>query len=101
MNGEIEAGQPGVLFTSIPYDKGWTLKVDGIKQEPGKIFDTFLSVDIPAGRHIIEMSYEPEGLRAGAAVTAFSILCLLAEKGKPLWKKRNFKKENCGKTRRT
>lgn len=98
VNGEIEAGQPGVLFTSIPYDKGWTLKVDGIKQEPGKIFDTFLSVDIPAGRHIIEMSYEPEGLRAGAAVTAFSILCLLGtcflgrRKGKALMEEEEFQK---------
>ena len=74
------------------------MKVDGIKQEPGKIFDTFLSVDIPAGRHIIEMSYEPEGLRAGAAVTAFSILCLLGtcflgrRKGKALMEEEEFQK---------
>lgn len=77
VEGEIDAGQPGVLFMSIPYDKGWTLKVDGIEREPGKIFDTFLSVEITEGRHKVELSYEPEGLRTGAFITGVSILCLV------------------------
>lgn len=77
VEGEIDAGQPGVLFMSIPYDKGWTLKVDGIEREPGKIFDTFLSVEITEGRHKVELSYEPEGLRTGALITGVSILCLV------------------------
>lgn len=76
VEGEIDAGQPGVLFMSIPYDKGWTLKVDGIEKEPGKIFDTFLSVEITEGNHKVELSYEPEGLRTGALITGVSILCL-------------------------
>lgn len=76
LEGDIWADQEGVLFTSIPYDKGWTVKVDGVQQEPKKIFDTFLSVNIPEGSHTISFSYEPEGLRLGAGITLFSILCL-------------------------
>ncbi len=76
LEGEIRADRSGVLFTSIPYDKGWTIKVDGEKQESGKIFDTFLSVELSEGSHRISMSYEPEGLRTGAGISAFSILCL-------------------------
>lgn len=41
VEGEIEADRAGVLFTSIPYDKGWTVKVDGVEQETRKIFDAF------------------------------------------------------------
>lgn len=77
LEGEIEAAQAGVLFTSIPYEKGWTIKVDGVQQETGRIFDTFLSVDIPEGTHRIELFYEPEGLKAGLMVSGISVLCLL------------------------
>lgn len=76
LEGEVHAVQDGVLFTSVPYDKGWTVEVDGVKQETRKIFDTFLSVEIPEGTHEISMSYEPEGLRLGIGITAASILCL-------------------------
>ncbi len=76
LEGDIWADQEGMLFTSIPYDKGWTVKVDGIQQESRKIFDTFLSVEIPEGSHTISFSYEPEGLRLGAGITLLSILCL-------------------------
>jgi len=78
LEGEVDTEQAGVLFTSVPYDKGWTVFVDGMKQETGKIFDTFLSVDIPAGRHSVTMSYEPPGLRLGLAVSGGSALCLIA-----------------------
>ncbi|MCI8517187.1 MAG: YfhO family protein [Hungatella sp.] len=77
VEGEIEADRAGVLFTSIPYDKGWTVKVDGVEQETRKIFDAFLSVDVPEGHHRISMSYEPEGLRLGLAVSGVCVLCLV------------------------
>lgn len=77
LEGEVDAAQAGVLFTSIPYDKGWTVIVDGIEQEAGKIFDTFLSVDVPEGRHVISLSYEPLGLRLGLGISGFCALCLI------------------------
>ena len=29
LKGSITAEDPGVMYTSIPYDKGWTITVDG------------------------------------------------------------------------
>ncbi|MCI9147040.1 MAG: YfhO family protein [Hungatella sp.] len=89
LEGEIETDQAGVLFTSIPYDKGWKVAVDGIKQETGKIFDAFLSVEMPEGRHTISLTYEPEGLKLGFGISGASILCLVfmafaaGRKGRP------------------
>ena len=40
LEGEVNAGYEGVLFTSIPYDKGWKITVDGEPVEGRKIFDT-------------------------------------------------------------
>ena len=41
LSGVVSTDQAGTLFTSIPYDKGWTILVDGVKMEASKIFDTF------------------------------------------------------------
>ena len=76
--GTITMEHPGLLYTSIPYDRGWSVLVDGEEAETRKLFDTFLTVELPAGSHTVEMHYEPEGLRAGAAITAVSAGSLAA-----------------------
>jgi len=77
IQGTVTADKAGLLFLSIPYDKGWTVKVDGKVVEPYKIFDTFLSVHMTAGTHEISMEYMPEGLKTGGIITAGSVIFLL------------------------
>lgn len=77
LNGTITMEEAGLLYTSIPYDRGWTVLVDGKKAETRKLFDTFLTVELPEGSHTVEMSYEPQGLRLGAAITGGSVLILI------------------------
>ncbi len=72
LEGTIQADQAGAMYTSIPYDKGWTLWVDGVKTETRTVFDTFLAADLTAGAHSIRLSYQPQGLRTGACLTAVS-----------------------------
>ncbi len=69
IEGNIVADVPGVMYTSIPYDKGWSVKVDGNPVTPRKLFDTFIGVDLAAGAHTVVLSYEPQGLRTGAVIT--------------------------------
>lgn len=78
LKGSIHMDQPGLLYTSIPYDKGWTVLVDGEETETRKLFDTFLTVELPEGSHTVEMSYEPQGLRLGALITAGCVLIVAA-----------------------
>ncbi len=77
IEGSVSADRAGLMFLSIPYDKGWTIWVDGKKVEAYKIFDTFLSVHMTAGTHEISLKYVPEGLKLGGSITAGSILLLL------------------------
>ena len=49
--GNIRADRPGVMYTSIPYDKGWRILVDGRPAAGRTIFDTFLAVDLDEGAH--------------------------------------------------
>lgn len=99
LKGTITADENGVMYTSIPYDKGWRITVDGSEVSPRKLFDTFLGIDLTAGVHEIDMSYEPEGLRAGAWITGGSIAALgiigLAGYGK-----RKKKAKGCSKRRK-
>ncbi|WP_077612017.1 YfhO family protein [Clostridium sp. Marseille-P2415] len=81
IQGTVEAERAGLLYLSIPYDKGWTIKVDGKTVEPYKIFDTFLSVHMTAGSHEVSLEYMPQGLKAGGMITAGTVLILLVLAG--------------------
>ena len=76
--GTIHAGAAGTMYTSIPYDKGWKLTVDGVETETRQIFDTFLVADLTEGDHEITLTYEPQGLKTGAMITGASLAIFAA-----------------------
>lgn len=75
--GDITSAQGGVMMTSIPYDEGWTVYVDGVKTELSKVKDAFIGVRLQPGTHTIEMKYFPRGLKAGILISLLSILSLV------------------------
>lgn len=77
VTGRITAVSDGLLYTSIPYEKGWTLKVDNVETEPVLFADTMLAVPLSGGSHSIELSYRPEGLTVGLLISAVSAVLLL------------------------
>ena len=77
LSGTVSAAKAGMLFTSIPFDKGWTVKVDGEKVETRKAFGAFLAIDVSAGDHVIDFSYFPEGLKTGGLISGGSIVILI------------------------
>ncbi len=42
ITGTITADKSGLMFTSIPYDKSWTVYVDGTPVSTQKVGDAFL-----------------------------------------------------------
>lgn len=64
------------MYTSIPYDKGWDVYIDGNKSAITPICGGALSgVLVEAGEHEITFKYTPQGPGAGIAI---SVICLLA-----------------------
>ncbi len=61
------------LFTSIPYDEGWSIYVDGKKVDYEILLDTFIGVDLTKGEHIIEFKYIPKGLILGSLISILSL----------------------------
>lgn len=72
--GTVTAAQDGTFFTTIPYEAGWTVKVDGQEVTTRAALDTFLAVDLTAGTHTIEMNYVPEGFTFGWQASLASLL---------------------------
>lgn len=63
-----------VLFTSIPYEKGWTLKVDGKKTNIIKLCSGFVGAKLESGNHKIELSYHTPGLFIGLVISMIGII---------------------------
>lgn len=73
VKAELDMPEGKTLFTSIPYDEGWTVKVDGKKTDYYKSIGSFIGVDIEAGEHEIEFMYVPSGLRLGIVCSIVSL----------------------------
>ena len=56
---EVQEGFETVL-TTIPYDKGWRVTVDGEEIETYKSLDALLAFDLSPGRHTVTMRYMPQ-----------------------------------------
>jgi len=77
INAKVETDRSGFLYTSIPYDDGWTVKVDGVYAEKVAFANEgLLGLYIPQGSHDIEFSYYPIGFNAGILITVVSVMLL-------------------------
>ncbi len=89
LEGTVNINEGQILFTTIPYEDGWTLKIDGKKAndliietvnedgtvhyandssaDSGKIImlESTIGLKLPAGQHTITMKYTPPGFNIG------------------------------------
>ena len=77
IKGTIDAGYTGAVFTSIPYDAGWRVKVDGKRVETYAACDAMLAFDLAAGSHTVEFSFVPRGLLPGILLSLISLVVLV------------------------
>lgn len=78
VKASIDVKEDGLLYTSIPYDKGWTVYVDGKKVETHAFKDALLSFELSGGSHDIIFEYSPTGLNIGIIITMMSILIIIS-----------------------
>lgn len=82
------------MLTTIPYDEGWTVLVDGEEHPKEKLLDAFVGVALTPGTHKISMSYRPEGLVKGGMITIGCVVLLLAvECICRFWRRRRWEEE--------
>lgn len=80
IKGTLTASSDGVIYTSVNYDNGWSVYIDGEKVEKDDIFaigDALLGINVSKGTHTLELKYSPEGLTLGIAVSVITLILLL------------------------
>lgn len=85
ITGTVNVKENGAMFTSIPYDTGWTVTVDGKKVDTYPVGNlnedgsqgAFLCFDIGYGEHEVSMRFIPAGLFPGLLLTGISLLAFI------------------------
>ena len=65
VTGSVHAEEDGYALFMIPYEKGWSLTIDGEKAELLRGDIGFLACEVPEGDHTILLTFEAPGLKAG------------------------------------
>lgn len=72
------------LYLSVPVDRGWTVEVNGVEVEPEVLKDSafadcfYLIPLTQKGENKVRMTYEVPGLKAGAVLSAVTLLTSVA-----------------------
>ena len=86
------------ILTTIPYDKGWKVFVDGTEVETYETLDALVTFDIAeAGDHTLELKYAPTIYKLGLIISVsgiiiFAAICIIELVSKKLFR-RIFKLE--------
>ena len=88
VEGTVTVGEGQMLYTSINYDEGWTVTVDGkamnySSDEVTRIGGALIGVHMDPGTHKVSFRYHPKGLRSGALLSLAGLIALLALQGAP------------------
>ncbi len=84
--GDDISGEVGV-FTTIPYQKGWKVKVCGVKVEPVEVYDSLMYIPVtealqqkelgPDEDIRIELNFIPEGFVVGVIVSVLTLAIII------------------------
>lgn len=77
LEGSINVKGTRLLYTSIPYEKGWSVTVDGEEANIIAVGDAMCAVELSEGEHIIRFSYVPDGFKIGMVAFSAALLFLI------------------------
>lgn len=77
IEGRLSLEEPGRLILSVPYEKGWSVLVNGEEMEPVVFGESLLALDLEPGEYAIKLHYVPEGRNAGIWVSIGSIVAFV------------------------
>lgn len=84
ITAESIVSSDATLLSNIPYEKGWSLYLNGEKVPVRAYRDAWLCADVSAGNYVIHLHYTAPGSAAGGWISglSFIILAVLYARGK-------------------
>ena len=80
ISGKLTASKDGIIYTSINYDTGWDVFIDGQKVNEEDIISVggaLLGVRVTEGTHSVTFKYTPDGLILGLIISALALITIL------------------------
>lgn len=74
----IGSEEKNILLLTVPYDKAWNIKIDGKSAKAEQVFECFLAVEVPRGKHMIELQYHVSGIGLGIAISVGTLIILMS-----------------------
>lgn len=75
LSGSVDVLRDGYFVTSIPYQKGLHIYIDGKKVKEEKVNTAFLGTKIKQGKHTIDISYILPGKKIGEIISVGALIC--------------------------
>lgn len=82
------------VITTIPYENGWTLYIDGQETEIKPYQGAFIAFKCPEGAHTAELRFIAPGLKTGAVISGVGIVALAVFVVLDIKQKKKVKKDN-------
>lgn len=77
VTGNVSLQEDALMLLSIPYSRGWSARVDGVKTELMQADIMYLALPASAGQHTLELTYHTPGLLPGTFVSVVSLLLVI------------------------
>lgn len=84
----VNQKENGYLATTIPYDNGFTIFVDGKESDISKINGLFLGTKLSAGTHKIRIEYNIPGYKVSLIISSLAFTIFIIYQSKLLIKKK-------------
>lgn len=97
IDAKFTANNNCVLYTSIPYDTGWKITIDGkevSKKSMIALGDGLTAIKVKKGNHEINFTYHVPGMSTGIKITGFTVVMFLLWLAVSLLRKRSKKSAN-------
>lgn len=78
ITGSISLEEQKLLCLAMPYSKGWSAYIDGIKTPVYCLNERYLGISVPLGQHNIEYRYSTPYKKTGFAFSAMGVMSCLA-----------------------
>lgn len=65
-----------LLYLAIPFDKNWSITVDGKKVTPKKVLGNFMGISLSAGAHTLQLHYQQKMFIIGS-ISSISVLFIV------------------------
>lgn len=78
VSGSVTANEDCLLYTSIPYDKSWSVTVDSKEADIVQLSnEALIGVEITKGSHDIEFTYRPKGFMTGVFISGGALIFII------------------------